>query len=294
MGAAAGKTPGGPGGGKKEDESTKIEFINLVDPLIQTMKNSNFNLASLSASALVNLCNYSEDIKDIFLQQNGLNAILEYMTCKEEDTLLNILRLLLALIANSEPIGKLICEENDNEAIYSLLNILKGPSIPNTRFSIKITFFALTIMRALIRHSMTPKMLFVRDHAALDSILSHIKPDAGKGAPINEQTEVCIYSFFLQVIREEAEYKRIIGKKLIPLCSKRLAKAAEIPFTSSACEAKFFKMLGVLIKKCKDNIYLVRGGMKDRLQQYKNSLAKDPKLKKKIGMIITAVDEFEE
>ena len=62
-------TPGGEGGGggKKADESSKIEFINLVEPLIKTMKTANFNLASLSASALVNLCNYSEDIKDIFI-----------------------------------------------------------------------------------------------------------------------------------------------------------------------------------------------------------------------------------
>jgi hypothetical protein len=94
--------PGGSSGAKKEEESTKIEFINLVEPLIKTMRESNFNLASLSASALVNLCNYSEDIKDIFIQMNGLIAILEYLKCKEEDTLHNVLRLFLALIANSE------------------------------------------------------------------------------------------------------------------------------------------------------------------------------------------------
>ena len=65
---AGGPTPGGGGGdGKKNDESSKIEFINLVEPLILTLKTSNFNLASLSASALVNLCNFSEDIKDIFI-----------------------------------------------------------------------------------------------------------------------------------------------------------------------------------------------------------------------------------
>lgn len=69
-------TPGGPknfggvtAGGpvKKQDEGSKIEFINLVEPLIATMKTGNFNLASLAASALVNLCNYSDDIKDIFI-----------------------------------------------------------------------------------------------------------------------------------------------------------------------------------------------------------------------------------
>jgi hypothetical protein len=64
-----GETPGAPLGGPKADENSKIEFINLVEPLIRTMKNANFNLASLAASALVNLCNYSDDIKDIFIQK---------------------------------------------------------------------------------------------------------------------------------------------------------------------------------------------------------------------------------
>ena len=130
-GGTAGETAGG-AGGKKMDESSKIEFINLVEPLIKTMKRNNYNLAALAASALVNLFNYSEDIKDMFIQQQGLNAILEYLTCKEEETLLNILRLLFALITNSEPIGKLVAEENSNEAVHSLLAIIKGPEIPGT------------------------------------------------------------------------------------------------------------------------------------------------------------------
>jgi len=67
---AGGPTPGRDGataGGPKEDENYKIEFISLVEALLKTMKNSNFNLTSLAASALVNLCNYSDDIKEIFI-----------------------------------------------------------------------------------------------------------------------------------------------------------------------------------------------------------------------------------
>ena len=104
---------------------------------------------------------------------------MEYLTCKEEDTLLNILRLFLALIANSESIGKQICEENNNEALTSLLRILKGPSptIPMTHFSLKITFFALTIYRALISYSINAKSLLVDDKKALEAILTLIKPE---------------------------------------------------------------------------------------------------------------------
>jgi hypothetical protein len=56
-----------------------------------------------------------------------VNAILEYLTCKEEDTLFNILKLFLTLISKSEAIGKHIAELNNNESIHSLLKILKGP-----------------------------------------------------------------------------------------------------------------------------------------------------------------------
>ena len=77
------------------------------------MKSDNQELAALAASALVNLCNYSEDIKEIFFQKNGLNVLLEYLSCKREIILLNVLRLIQVFIAKSETFTKKICEEND-------------------------------------------------------------------------------------------------------------------------------------------------------------------------------------
>ena len=62
-------TPGGSiSSSRRQDENVKIEFINLVEPLIKTMRNNNNNLIQLAAAALINLCNFSEDIKDIFMQ----------------------------------------------------------------------------------------------------------------------------------------------------------------------------------------------------------------------------------
>lgn len=95
-----------PGGGtsssRRQDEDVKIEFINLVEPLVKTMRNTNNNLVQLAAAALVNLCNFSEDIKDIFMQQNGMKVILDYLSAsKDEETLLSLVRLLLALSATS-------------------------------------------------------------------------------------------------------------------------------------------------------------------------------------------------
>ena len=48
----------------------KIEFINLVEPLVTILsrwKENSDRLTALSTMAIVNMCNFSEDIKDIFL-----------------------------------------------------------------------------------------------------------------------------------------------------------------------------------------------------------------------------------
>lgn len=48
----------------------KIEFINLVEPLAALLSRAHENgvrLTALSLMAIVNMCNFSEDIKDIFL-----------------------------------------------------------------------------------------------------------------------------------------------------------------------------------------------------------------------------------
>ena len=48
----------------------------------------------MATSALVNLCHYSPDIKQIFFTKDGLNVILEYLNSKKEIILLNVLRLI--------------------------------------------------------------------------------------------------------------------------------------------------------------------------------------------------------
>lgn len=96
------------------------------------------------------------------------------------------------------------------------------------------------------------------------------------------------------MVREEAEYKRIIGKKLLPLCNQRLQSAKEVPFCSSQCELKFFKMLSVLIKKSKDNIILARGSLKENINRYMVGIAKDARLKNKIYHIVAVIDTFDE
>ena len=57
-------------GGDDDGDVGKIEFINLVEPLAEIVSRSKENgakLTALSVMAIVNMCNFSEDIKDIFL-----------------------------------------------------------------------------------------------------------------------------------------------------------------------------------------------------------------------------------
>lgn len=52
--------------------------------------------------AICNMCNYSEDIKDIFLLKNGLGILMNLLETKDEDILLNTLKLILALITQDK------------------------------------------------------------------------------------------------------------------------------------------------------------------------------------------------
>lgn len=89
----------------KDDDGGKIEFINLVEPLITIINRVDdygTKLCALSIMALVNMCNYSEDIKDIFLMKNGISIIYGLLDSKNEDILLNNLRLIMTLISQKK------------------------------------------------------------------------------------------------------------------------------------------------------------------------------------------------
>ena len=56
-------------GGNDEDDG-KINYINLIEPLITILSRSKENgskLTGLSVMAIVNMCNFVDDFKDIFI-----------------------------------------------------------------------------------------------------------------------------------------------------------------------------------------------------------------------------------
>lgn len=65
-----------------------------------------------------------------------------------------------------------------------------------------------------------------------------------------------------------------------------------MPLTGNI-ELKFFKMISVLVKNCKENIYIVKG-MKDKLTNYLSNDAKETRIKNKIYHIISVVESFDE
>ena len=167
-----------------EDEDDKVDFVKLVKPLLLTMQSDNQELAAMAAIALVNLCNYSEDIKEIFFQLKGLNVLLEYLTDKREIILENVLRLMQILMAKSEQHTKKICEDNDQEAVKSLLKILEGPGLKNTSYPTKIILFVLNILRQMIRHSFKAKATILKNKneetnkSSLSVIVDMVKPES--------------------------------------------------------------------------------------------------------------------
>jgi len=48
--------------------------------------------------ALVNMCDFSEDIKDIFLQKNGFYILKDLLKTKDEDIMIISLKFIMTLI----------------------------------------------------------------------------------------------------------------------------------------------------------------------------------------------------
>ena len=78
-----------------------MQYINMVEPLaicITKNKQNGSKITVLAIMSIINMCNFTEDIKSIFLQKNGLNLIIELLDSKDDGLLLNTLRLLLVII----------------------------------------------------------------------------------------------------------------------------------------------------------------------------------------------------
>ena len=87
-------------------------------------------------------------------------------------------------MAKSEQHTKKICEDNDQEAVKSLLKILEGPGLKNTSYPTKIILFVLNILRQMIRHSFKAKATILKNKneetnkSSLSVIVDMVKPES--------------------------------------------------------------------------------------------------------------------
>lgn len=179
-------------------------------------------LTALATIAIVNMCNQSDDIKDIFLKKDGFNMIMNLMESKNEDVLLNTLRLVMTLIATSDgdtaKIGTFIAEENDNEILKRLILLIKqGPDINFCDFTPQVLFYAVTLLRAFISH--TPekvKDLIMNErpdddkknwlkypYSVMNHLLDLMKPENIHQIKARQDIEDSILSLFTQLVRDE-------------------------------------------------------------------------------------------
>ena len=77
--------------------------------------------------------------------------ILETLKSKQDEILRSILRLILSLIAKSETFAQKIAQNNDYEAVKSLLSIMLGPGLQLIQFSTEVKSYVIVILRQLIK-----------------------------------------------------------------------------------------------------------------------------------------------
>ena len=118
--------------------------------------------------SIVNMCNYSEDIKDIFLMKNGSQIIYDLLDSKDEDILLNNLRLIMTLITQKKQetsqIGRMLSEEGKCRIIVRLIRLIKyGPEIFFCKFGKETYLMAISLLRAFMLYSPVTKRLIMTD-----------------------------------------------------------------------------------------------------------------------------------
>ena len=152
----------GPNDGKVEEEGVneeKIEFINMVEQLMQIaqrQKDYGLKLTSLAIMALVNMCNYNEDIQSIFRLKQGFPFIRGLLKSTDDEILLNTLRLLMTNVKPKDDNAKQHMKAliDDEETFPRMLYMLKqGPGIYYTEFNVQIKFMIIQLLRIFITHS---------------------------------------------------------------------------------------------------------------------------------------------
>ena len=109
--------------------------------------------------------------------------------------MINVLRLIQIFIAKSEFFTRKITEQNNLEAVRSLLQILHGPGIRLSEYSGKVYYFVLVILRQMIKYQPQAKDEIIKDFKSLEAIIQLIRPE--NLDQISEDFEINVYLFLV-------------------------------------------------------------------------------------------------
>lgn len=227
----------------EEVDGEKIRFINLIEPLtkiVQRQKEYGAKLTALAVMSIVNMCNQYEDIKSIFRTNNGVPIIRELLETTDDDIMLNNLRLLMTLVnpkgEDAMQVSKDIGGQDDCALLLRLIRIVKeGPNITYCSFNNQVKLMLFSLLRVFCQHFSKTKDLIMSDKPKKDS--PYDKPVyevmTQMLAPhrlneIDKDIEAAILSLLTQIIKENGDYKRLIGKCFLgPVFHARLLAVRE-------------------------------------------------------------------
>lgn len=159
--------------------------------------------------------------------------MMELLKNKDENIVINILRLIMNLITQTDSesnLGRLITEANDYEIVLQLIKMIKfGPNIKHCFFSKQVIYMTISLLRSFIPFSTNVKPIIMNDKGQKSEIcdisvklriLNFLKPE--NIHEINEEMENAILSVLTQIARDEPDYKVQIGKEFIKSAGGRL------------------------------------------------------------------------
>ena len=229
--------------------------------------------------------------------KQGMKFILEMLQSKREDILTNVLRLILTLIGKSETFTKTLVAEEESrcESARIILKILLGPGLRCTKFTVRVHYFALLVLRQMIKHSAAVKQLILdrENVGSLEAVVSLVQP----GQSESEAIQLCVYQFLQHLVAQETDSKRIIGKLMLKKVFweriKQQLKWQEEDeqalglFDDEVAEEAFFRLLRCLTRNVIENAVVVKQMIGDM-----DSLRCGEKTKRTIKSIRELADEL--
>ena len=216
-----------------------------------------------------------------------MKVILDYLAkSKDEDTLLSLIRLLLALTATSQPISHALCDDTPLLShLFSLLRACPHSAHPSLcAFSPRLLLYLLSLLRALLHHTPSPKHRLLSDPHLPAYLTNTLLPLYYTTATTSSDEELSstLLSLLTAILRDEPEYKRVVGPAIVnALCEE-----------ADRCDIRGLKCLVVVITRCRENVEIVRehaGGVRDRLAKRVKG-ERDREVRDKCKQIIEIID----